>query len=104
MSEIAALIDKAFDYRGDVTLELKDGTQVVGFVSNRYPRGTASIPEPRLEVMLADREGKIVVRSADVKAVRLTGEDPAAGKSWEEYQARKAAQNGVEAKQTETGK
>ena len=91
MSHIAALIDQAFDYRGDVTLDLKDGTQVVGYMSNRYPTGTPSDRTPRVEMMIADRDAKFVIGYADIVDVRLTGEDTAAGKSWEEWQARQAA-------------
>jgi hypothetical protein len=91
MSHIVALIDKAFDYRGDVTLDLNDGTQVVGFLSNRYPSGTPSDRTPRVEMMLADRDDKLIIKYADIRDVRFTGEDTAAGKSWEEWQAKQAA-------------
>jgi len=30
MSDLPNQIEKAFDYRGDVTLDLKDGTNLVG--------------------------------------------------------------------------
>jgi hypothetical protein len=36
-----AKIEKAFDYRGDVTLGLKDGTNLVGDLFNREPKGAA---------------------------------------------------------------
>jgi len=99
MSDISALIDKAFDYRGDVTLDLKDGTPVVGYLSNRYPNGTPSDRTPRVEMMLADRADKLVIKYADIANVRFTGEDTAAGKSWEEWQAKQAAKKAAEAKQ-----
>jgi hypothetical protein len=98
MSDISALIDKAFDYRGDVTIDLKDGNHVEGFVSNRYPNGTRSNPEPRIEVMIADRDDKLVLKYGDIQNIRFTGEDTAAGKSWEEWQAKQAAKKAAEAK------
>jgi hypothetical protein len=98
MSDIAALVAKAFDYRGDVTIELRDGSQVVGFVSNHYPKGTSPDREPRIEMMVPGRDDKLVIRYADITNVRFTGEDPAAGKSWEEYQARQAARKAADAK------
>lgn len=104
MSDIAALIDKAFDYRGDVSLDLKDGSHLVGFLSNRYPKGTAQNREPRIEVMIEGRDDKLVIRYADIQDIRFTGEDPAAGKSWEEYQAKQAAKKAAAAKQADARK
>lgn len=98
MSDISSLIDKAFDYRGDVTLDLKDGTQVVGYMGNRYPKGTPTDRTPRVEMMIADRNDKLVIPYADIADVRFSGEDTAAGKSWEEWQAKQAAKKAAEAK------
>ena len=39
-TELAAVIEKAFDYRGDVTVDLKDGRQVVvkvKYIGNTNP-------------------------------------------------------------------
>ncbi len=91
MNNIPALVDKAFDYRGDVTIELQDGSQLVGYVSNRSANGSARVSEAHLEFMIADRVDKLVVRYANIRDIRFTGVDAAAGKSWEEWQARKAA-------------
>ena len=98
MSDISSLIDKAFDYRGDVTLDLNDGTQVVGFMSNRYPKGTQTDRTPRVEMMVAGRDDKLAIPYANIKDVKFTGEDTAAGKSWEEWQAKEAAKKAAEAK------
>lgn len=100
MSDIATLIDKAFDYRGDITLDLKDGRQVVGFMSNRHPKGTPSNRTPRVEMMVDGQGEKVTVNYADIAHIRFTGEDPAAGKSWEEWQAKQTAKKAAEAKKT----
>ncbi len=92
------MVEKAFDYRGDVTLDLKDGRQIVGFLSNRHPKGTRHNPEPRVELMVHGNHDTVTVRYADIHDIRFTGEDPAAGKSWEEYQARQAAKRAAQAK------
>ncbi len=97
MNDLATTIEKAFDYRGDVTVDLVDGSQVVGFVFNRHPNGTRLNPEPRVEIMIQGSRDKVVLRYTDIQNVRLTGEDPAAGKSWEEYQAKRAAKKATEA-------
>jgi len=65
---LLAKIEAAFDYRGDVTVELTDGTTQEGFLANRnnqqgfcelYPTGGDKLKLPY------DR----------IKDVRLTGED-----------------------------
>ena len=85
MSDIATVIEKAFDYRGDVTLDLKDGRQVIGFVTNREANGTPSHPEPFVEMMLAEQGGLVRFNYSDIAGIRFTGEDTAAGKSWAEW-------------------
>src|ERR1700723_2739468 len=37
--EIRAAFEKAFDYRGDVTLTLKDGSKVEGYIFDRRSNG-----------------------------------------------------------------
>ena len=36
--ELCAAVDQAFDYRGDVTIELKSGESIVGYVFGRPRR------------------------------------------------------------------
>jgi len=96
MEDLKLQIDKAFDYRGDVTLTLKDGSTVVGFMSNREPRGVARCREPFVEMMIDGRPDKMLVKYSEISKVELTGEDTAAGKSWDEWiikeEARKKSQ------------
>jgi len=91
MDDLHATIEKAFDYRGDVTLDLKDGRQIVGYLTNREPRGTRAHPQPFLEMMLDGRDELLRVNYSDVAAVHFTGEDASAGKSWEEWVAKHEA-------------
>jgi hypothetical protein len=90
-SELAAAIEKAFDYRGDVTVDLKDGRQVVGYLANREHHGTPDHSEPFVELMQPHQPELLRLCYRDIANVRLTGEDAAAGKSWEEWVAREAA-------------
>jgi hypothetical protein len=91
MSDLPSQIEKAFDYRGDVTLVLKDGTNVEGYVFNREPKGAPRCPEPFVEIYLKGKTEPQLVKYSEIAAVRLTGEDTAAGKSWEEWQSKQAA-------------
>jgi hypothetical protein len=104
MPDIAALIDQAFDYRGDVTLDLADGRQLVGYLGNRYPKGTSADRTPRVEMMLPGQDEKVVIAYAEIANVRFTGEDTAAGKSWEAWQAKQAAKKAADAGNTQSVK
>jgi hypothetical protein len=93
MSDLATTVEKAFDYRGDVTVHLKDGKQVVGYVFNREAKGNSRCKEPYLEVMVANSEEKPLIKLSEVAKMDFTGEDTAAGKSWEEWTAKEEAKN-----------
>src|SRR3954462_1906516 len=92
-SDLRTALDKAFDYRGDVTITLKDGSSVEGYVFDRRP-GT-SLGDSVVRLIPRDREEKLSVKYADVAKLAFTGRDTAAGKSWEtwvkKYQEKKAA-------------
>ena len=91
MSDLIADIEKAFDYRGDITLRLKDGRAIVGFLSNREARGARRCPDPFVEMMLQGQAEKTLIKYSEIQSVALTGEDFAAGKSWEDWMVREKA-------------
>ncbi len=70
-------IDKAFDYRGDVTITLHNG-QVEGYIFNREPK---AVP-PRIQVFIKGSDEPRVIPYADITAIAFTGKDTADGKSW----------------------
>nr|UXE44379.1 hypothetical protein Hi04_10k_c2220_00012 [uncultured bacterium] len=77
--ERRAAVDAAFDYRGDVTLTLCDGHVVTGFVSNRDFTAT----EPFLELFAVDHLEPQTIPLDSITAIRFSGSDAAAGKSWD---------------------
>jgi len=91
--EIRAALEKAFDYRGDVTITRRDGSKIEGYVFDRRTAGTLKDSLVRLYPKNSDQ--KISVSYADIGALVFTGRDTAAGKSWEawmkKYAAKKAA-------------
>ncbi len=93
-AEVRAALDKAFDYRGDVTLSLKDGAKIEGYVFDRRADGTA-LADCVVRLFPKDRDEKISVRYCDIARLEFTGRDTAAGKSFEtwvkKYQEKKAA-------------
>ena len=85
MEDLNTVVEKAFDYRGDVTLRLKDGRSVVGYLFNREPRGSLRCREPFLEMMIEGQVEKLIFKYSGIESIAFTGEDTAAGRSWEEW-------------------
>ena len=76
-------LEKAFDYRGDVTLTRKDGTKVEGYLFDRQTGATLASSFARL--IPRDSTQKLSIPYADIAALAFTGRDTAAGKSWEAW-------------------
>lgn len=87
------VIEAAFDYRGDVTLELKDGIRIQGYVFNREPQGA----EPYLQLFPANEDGTRTIRYVDIVAVEFSGDDTAFGKSWDAWVAKSQEMRKAEA-------
>jgi hypothetical protein len=91
--EIRSALEKAFDYRGDVTITKKDGTVVEGYLFDR--RTGSTLADSTVRLFPKDKDDKIAIRYDEIAALTFSGKDPAAGKSWEtwlkKYQEKKAA-------------
>jgi hypothetical protein len=91
--EVRNALEKAFDYRGDVTLTLKDGRVIHGYVFDR--RTGATLQESAVRVMPSDEKTKLTISYADIAALAFTGRDNAAGRTFEawvkKYWEKKAA-------------
>ena len=81
--ELRIALEKAFDYRGDVTLTLKDDSKIEGYVFDRVAGD--SLNNSFVRVMPKDASQKLKVAYADIGALAFTGRDTAAGKSWEAW-------------------
>ncbi|MGH7310682.1 MAG: hypothetical protein ACREK6_18525 [Candidatus Rokuibacteriota bacterium] len=81
---LTEVIDLAFDYRGDVTLVLTDGRDLAGYVYNR----DRDVAEPYLQVVDASGASH-TLRYIEVRTIRFTGRDTAAGTSYEAWLRRK---------------
>ena len=95
--EIRAALEKAFDYRGDVTITLKDGRVIEGYIFDRKVKGPM-LSDCVVRLMLKDpkdQPGKLSVPYSDIAALAFTGRDTAAGKSFaawvKKYNEKKAA-------------
>jgi len=93
------VIEAAFDYRGDVTIRLEDGREVVGYLSNR----DASASEPFVEIFPRDGGERVILPYRSIRRVVLSGKDPASGKSWEAWVKRWKAKKEAEARGENVG-
>ena len=86
-------LEKAFDYRGDVTLTLKDGRVLHGYVFDR--RTGATLEQSAVRVMPSEEKTKLTIPYSDIAALAFTGRDNAAGRTFEawikKYWEKKAA-------------
>ena len=92
--EIRTAFEKAFDYRGDLTVTLKNGQKIEGYVFDRNKDGP-TLRDCTVRVMPKDRADKIKILYSEIAALEFTGKDTAAGKSFvawvKRYREKKAA-------------
>lgn len=81
--ELRIALEKAFDYRGDVTLTLKDNSKIEGYIFDRV--SGASLAASFVRVLPKDSTQRVKIAYADIAALAFTGRDTAAGKSWEAW-------------------
>src|ERR1700731_5026783 len=81
--DIRVALEKAFDYRGDVTVTLKNGTKVEGYIFDRVA-GT-SLTTSFVRLLPKTSNDRLKICYADISALAFTGRDTAAGKSFEAW-------------------
>ncbi len=81
-------LDKAFDYRGDVTVQLRDGSTINGYIYDRHPG--ANLDDSLVRIMPADGSANRSIAYAEITSLAFTGKDAAHGKSWENWLKRYA--------------
>ena len=95
--ELRIALEKAFDYRGDVTLTLKDNSKIEGYVFDRIVGN--SLNNSFVRVIPKEANQKLKIAYANIAALSFSGRDTAAGKSWEawvrKYWEKKASGEGV---------
>jgi Zn/Cd-binding protein ZinT len=92
-NDLKIALEKAFDYRGDVTLTLKNGERIEAYIFNRQTGAT--LADSYVQYFTPKAAEKRKVSYADIARLEFTGKDRAAGKHWEawvkSYNERKAA-------------
>ena len=91
--DLRGALDKALDYRGDVTLTLKRGEKIEAFIFNCHTGAT--LAESWVQYYTPSAPEKCKVGYAEIARIEFSGKDRAAGKHWEDwvkaYNAKKAA-------------
>jgi hypothetical protein len=92
-AEVREALEKAFDYRGDITITRKDGSKVQGYLYDR--RTGKTLAESVVRMMPSDGAGRLNIAYSDIAALAFSGRDTAAGKTFEawvkKYWEKKAA-------------
>lgn len=92
-AELREGLEKAFDYRGDVTITKHDGTSIDGYIFDR--RASITLSDSYIRLFPRGTSEKVSIPYSEVKTLAFSGRDTAAGKSWEawmkQYHAKKAA-------------
>jgi hypothetical protein len=91
--DLREVLEKALDYRGDVTLTLKSGERIEAYIFNRLSGPT--LAGSYVQYFTPKDPEKRKVSYADIARIEFSGKDRAAGKHWEDwvkaYNAKKAA-------------
>jgi hypothetical protein len=81
--DLRSALEKAFDYRGDVTITRKDGTVVDGYLYDRRPGKT--LTDSMARVLPANGSPRVSIPYSEIARLAFSDRDPAAGKSWEAW-------------------
>lgn len=81
--DIRQALEKAFDYRGDVTITRKDGAKVEGYIFDR--RTGRTLADSVVRIIPTNKREKLSIPYSEIAAVKFSDRDPAAGKSFEAW-------------------
>jgi len=81
--DLREALEKAFDYRGDVTITRKDGTKLEGYIFDRVS-GT-DLESSFVRLLPKNSNQRLRISYAEIAALAFSGRDTAAGKSWEAW-------------------
>ena len=79
--ELVTAVEQAFDYRGDVTIELKSGGHLTGYVFSSIKNDSKAY----IEIFPTNGTDQIKILLDDIAAIIFSGKDTAFGQSWESW-------------------
>ena len=95
--QVSRIIEDAFHYRGDVTLDLQSGERIEGYIFNRNPNAEP----PYLQIFIEGRSAPRHIPYSEILAVSFSGENTASGKDWEEWIKKKESERQAESARVE---
>ncbi len=91
--DLCQALEKAFDYRGDVTITTKSGEKIEAFIFNRHT--AATLADSWVMYFTPKAPEKRKLSYAEIARLEFSGKDRAVGKHWEDwvkaYNEKKAA-------------
>jgi len=81
--ELREALEKAFDYRGDVTITRKDGTKLEGYIFDRM--NGKNLESSFVRLLPKESNQRVKISYGEIAALAFSGRDTAAGKSWEAW-------------------
>ncbi len=81
--DLRRALEKAFDYRGDVTITLKSGEKIEAYIFNRSTGAT--LADSWVQYFAPNSPEKRKLSYAEIARLEFTGKDRAAGKHWEDW-------------------
>jgi hypothetical protein len=92
-ADVREALEKAFDYRGDITITCKDGSKIEGYLFDR--KNGRTLADSYIRVIPTGQRAKMTILYGEIAALAFTGRDTAAGKTFEawvkKYWEKKAA-------------
>jgi hypothetical protein len=76
-------LEKAFDYRGDITITLKSGEKIEAYIFNRETGAT--LAESFVQYFTPKADEKRRLSYDQIARLEFSGKDRAAGKHWEDW-------------------
>ena len=76
-------LEKAFDYRGDITITLKSGEKIEAYIFNRQSGTTLADSFVQYYTPKSDDKRKLAYDQ--IARLEFSGKDRAAGKHWEDW-------------------
>jgi hypothetical protein len=81
--DLRSALEKAFDYRGDITITLKSGEKIEAYIFNRQTGTT--LADSFVQYFTPKSDDKRKLAYDQIAGLEFSGKDRAAGKHWEDW-------------------
>jgi hypothetical protein len=81
--DLKSALEKAFDYRGDITITLKSGEKIEAYIFNRQTGST--LADSFVQYFTPSAPDKRKLAYDQIARLEFSGKDRAAGKHWEDW-------------------